>query len=105
MLLLGVGVLVQRYRDEMLDLARLPVDEGVEVDDLGAAHGLDEALDQPRWRRADEVGVGLGQLAERAVGEGDDRGLAVVGAVDRRVEARAGRARSTSASRQEAASV
>ena len=47
--------------------------------------------------------MGLGQLAERAVGEGDHRGLAVVVAVDHRVEAQRARAR-TSASRHEAAS-
>ena len=33
--------------------------------------GVDEALDQAPVQAAHEVGVGLGQLAERAVGEGD----------------------------------
>ena len=65
------------------------MDERVEVVDLGVAHRLDEALDHAAVQRAHEVGVGLGQLAERAVGEGDDGGLAVVGAVDRGVEAEA----------------
>ena len=49
------------------------VDERVEVDDLDLAgtDDVDEALDQAAVQAAHEIGVGLGQLAERAVGERD----------------------------------
>ena len=62
----------------------------VEGDHLAVAPGVDEALDQAPVEAAHEVGVGLGQLPERAAGEGD-RGAVVVD--DRLgVEARARRA-------------
>ena len=59
----------------------------MEADDLGPAELVDEALDQAAVQAAHQLGMGLGQLAERAVGEADDGGHAVVRAVDRRVEA------------------
>ena len=58
---------------------------------LAVAPGVDEALDQAAVEAAHEVGVGLGQLAERAAGEGD--GGAVVVDDRLRVEARARPAR------------
>ncbi len=61
--------------------------EGVEVVDRPFAGLLDEALDHATVQRTHELGMRLGQLAERAVGEGDHRDLAVVGAVDRGIEA------------------
>ena len=64
-----------RLRD--LDLARRAVGQVVELEHPAVAPLVDEALDQPAVQAADEVGVGLGQLAERAVGEGD-RGAVVV---------------------------
>ena len=60
-----------------LDLARRAVGQVVERDDLAVATGVDEALDQAAVEAAHQLGVGLGQLAERAVGEGD-RGAVVV---------------------------
>ncbi len=60
--------------------------EGVKVVDRGFAGLLDEALDHAPVQCADELRVGLGQLAERAMGERDDRDLTVLAAVDRRIE-------------------
>ena len=52
--------------------------------DLAGTDHLDETLDEAAVEAADEVGVGLGQLSERAVREGDRGRLVVAG--DRRVE-------------------
>ena len=61
--------------------------EGVEVVDGAFARLLDEALDHAPVQRTHELGMRLGQLAERAMGEGDHRDLSVVRAVNRRIEA------------------
>ena len=61
----------RRVGEGQVDLARRAVGERVEVVDPGAAERVDEALDQALVQRAHDLGVGLGQLAERAVGEGD----------------------------------
>ena len=60
--------------------------EGVEVVDGAFARLLDEALDHAPVQRTHELGMRLGQLAERAMGEGDHRDLSVVRAVNRRIE-------------------
>ena len=55
-----------------LDLAGRAVDERVELGHLGTADLVDEPLDHAAVQAADQVGVLLGQRAERAVGEGHD---------------------------------
>src|SRR5207249_837051 len=60
------------------DLARLAVDKGVELVDLGAADRLHEPFDDAAVERADELGMGLGELPVGAVRERDDCHLPVV---------------------------
>jgi len=65
-------------------LTGFAVDQRVELVHQGVAHGIDEALHHAAVQRADQLGVRLGQLLERAVRERDDGGLAVVGTVSSR---------------------
>ena len=59
----------------------------VEVVDFAAPDGVDEALDQTAMEGAHELGMLLGELAERAVREADESVVTVVDAGDGRVEA------------------
>src|SRR4051794_27795689 len=54
------------------DLARRAVDERAEPRDLRPAHGFDEAFDEAAVQVADELGVRLRELGERAAAERDD---------------------------------
>src|SRR5687767_1022928 len=60
-----------------LHLAGGAVRETVELDDHAVAPGLDEPLDETAVQVADELGVDLGELLERAAGEGDRRAVGV----------------------------
>ena len=51
------------------DLTGFAVDESVEVVDGGLAGLLDEPFDHAPMEGADQLGMGLGELAERAVRE------------------------------------
>ncbi len=57
-------------------MARLRVVQRRELLDCSPADGVDHALAQPAVEVADELGVRLGQLAERAVEELDAGGVA-----------------------------
>ena len=65
-------------QDEV-DPARIPVDQGAEALHGAAAHPVDKTLDEAPVQVAHEVGTLLGQLAERAVGEGHRGGIALAG--------------------------
>ena len=72
----AVGFMLPGRRRD-LDLAGRAVGQVVELDDLAVAALVDEPLDQAPVQAAHEVGVGLGQLAERAAGEGDGGAVVV----------------------------
>ena len=56
--------------DHQLHLTRRAVDQRVELDDFGSTEAVNQALDHAAVHLADQLGVGFGQLAERAPGEG-----------------------------------
>src|SRR5262245_41658299 len=63
------------------------VGQRTEVGDLGVAHRVDEALDEPAMKRTHEVGMRFRERAERAMGEPDDGRVAVVVRINGGVEA------------------
>ena len=71
-----------------INLTRRSVDQRPERHDPAAADAVDQPLDEPAVKAADQVRTDLGQLAERAMSERDGRPVTVVG--DRRVEADGG---------------
>src|SRR5260370_29359646 len=89
----GAGsCVVFRVSDRNGHMARLGVVQRGELLDPSPAHLVDDALAQPAVEIADELGVGLGELPERAVQELDaGRTLVLaVGGVGRGLEAELG---------------
>src|SRR5437764_306311 len=69
--LLEALVVGTRLSAHEVNVARIAIGEGGKGGDGGPTELVDEPLDQPPMQVADQLGIGLGQVAERAVGEGD----------------------------------
>src|SRR5688500_7178113 len=61
---------------DQVDLTRIAVGQRAEPLDVNAPEHLHHSLDDAPVQVADQLGEGLGQLAVRAVGEGDGGGAA-----------------------------